>query len=202
MQHSLEKDRVVLSDQKRDWKTMLVSGFLWWLCTVYEKGFILCFSSLWNQVFSGGFFHCPVSFLWCMSSLFLQVFSAGFPHFPARIFFGGFLNFLARFSPVVFFIVSASSDPSLVQVELLTYNEQVFQVTTDGWISLKSFRHLQAPILKYCLYFQGSDLRVWSLWRDAHIHGLRASTSHHLQWNQVNKYYMHLYNVVRTEDDK
>ena len=33
-----------------------------------------------------------------------------------------------RFSPVVFFIVSSSSDPSLVQVELFTYNEQVFEV--------------------------------------------------------------------------
>merc|ERR1719264_157225 len=38
-----------------------------------------------------------------------------------------------RFSPVVFFIVSPTSDASLVQVELLTYNEQVFQMATFGF---------------------------------------------------------------------
>ena len=66
-----------------------------------------------------------------------------------------------RFSPVVFFIVSASSsDPSLVHVELLTYNEQVFQVAADLWI--ESFKmpfnisDVKTPISKVATFGFGA----------------------------------------------
>ena len=50
---------------------------------------------------------------------------------------------------------------------------------------------LLARTLKYLLNFKGGDFWVWSLRRDAHLYGVWASTSHHLQWDQVNKYFMH-----------
>ena len=57
-------------------------------------------------------------------------------------------------------------------------------------LDLESLKNSLARTLEYFPHFKGGDFWVWSLRGDAHLYGVRAPTSHHLQWNQVNKYFM------------
>ena len=135
--------------------------------------------------------------LHCVANFSLVVFLIFLPGFSSVVFIIFLLGFLLWFSSLC---RQAAIHPSCKWSYSPTMSKfSRWQLMVGSlWKASKCLwhRHLQSPILKYCLYFQGGDLRVWSLWRDAHIHGLRASTSHHMQWNQVNKYFMHLYNTL------